>query len=254
MKLVSFAVIAFLATTVSAGVSEIPGNSDYTAHQLEKRNPSESMHKQLVEEKEKYQKHYEDALGKYQDMKHREGELEARLSEIEFALDGSSYKPLGDELNHQCDRARIAYRTHREATRGQYKLMMYVKERLQEKAGDVLAWRYNQRKLEQHNEQRPNDLWTVTPPTHYNKEILAKQIADVCSATGKANSLENEIRTKSDELYRRLMAPGPDKDAIRGQYIETSNNLVSAKEGAWMKNVICSHMTALYTSLFDASK
>ncbi|KAH6591280.1 hypothetical protein BASA61_004998 [Batrachochytrium salamandrivorans] len=50
MKLVSFAVVSFLAATVSAGFSETLGNADYSVHQLEKRDPGEDMQKQLEEE------------------------------------------------------------------------------------------------------------------------------------------------------------------------------------------------------------
>ncbi|KAH6600125.1 hypothetical protein BASA50_002518 [Batrachochytrium salamandrivorans] len=62
MKLVSFAVVSFLAATVSAGFSATLGNADYSVHQLEKRDPGEDMQKQLEEEIKQDWEHYKELL------------------------------------------------------------------------------------------------------------------------------------------------------------------------------------------------
>ncbi|KAH6591281.1 hypothetical protein BASA61_004999 [Batrachochytrium salamandrivorans] len=98
MKLVSFAVVSFLAATVSAGFSATLGNADYSVHQLEKRDPSEDMQKQLKGRDRTRPEHYKDALGTYQDMKHLEVELEAEVSEARFESKAGCYTPRGRRI------------------------------------------------------------------------------------------------------------------------------------------------------------
>ncbi|KAH9275067.1 hypothetical protein BASA83_002288 [Batrachochytrium salamandrivorans] len=77
MKLVSFAVVSFLAATVSAGVSATLGNADYNVHRLEKRGPGEDMQKQLKEEIRQDWEHYRTNLETYQDMERCKEKREA---------------------------------------------------------------------------------------------------------------------------------------------------------------------------------
>ncbi|KAH9262331.1 hypothetical protein BASA83_013811 [Batrachochytrium salamandrivorans] len=85
MKLVSFAVVAFLAAMASAGDSETPGNADYIAHQLEKRDIVDDMKRQLEEGIEQGMKDYETILGEYWDMRHRGSNLKTGLFQARFA-------------------------------------------------------------------------------------------------------------------------------------------------------------------------
>ncbi|KAH6581072.1 hypothetical protein BASA61_009260 [Batrachochytrium salamandrivorans] len=104
MKLVSFAVVSFLAATVSAGFSAAFGNADYNAHQLEKRDPGEDRQKQLKEEIEHDQKHYEDVREEYLGMKHLEGELEDDLFRLKFELQNEGHKSPGGGLSDRYNR------------------------------------------------------------------------------------------------------------------------------------------------------
>ncbi|KAH6570922.1 hypothetical protein BASA62_004088 [Batrachochytrium salamandrivorans] len=99
MKLVSFAVVSFLAAMASAGFSETPGDADYTAHQLEKRDIVDDMKKQLEEGVEQGMKDYRDILGEYWDMRHRESNLETGLFQARFAFKDSDYGPSGPTVN-----------------------------------------------------------------------------------------------------------------------------------------------------------
>ncbi|KAH9246853.1 hypothetical protein BASA81_015571 [Batrachochytrium salamandrivorans] len=134
MKLVSFAVVSFLAATVSAGFSETLGNADYSVHQLEKRDPGEDMQKQLEEEIKQDWEHYKEALGTYQDMKNLEVELEAEVSEARFESEIGGYTPEGEgSRSQQHDAAILSYKRQYKDTFDQYVVMMIAKEKLYKK-------------------------------------------------------------------------------------------------------------------------
>ncbi|KAH6571122.1 hypothetical protein BASA62_004045 [Batrachochytrium salamandrivorans] len=133
MKLVSFAVVSFLAATVSAGFSAAFGNADYNAHQLEKRDPGEDRQKQLKEEIEQDQKHYKDVREEYLGMKNREGELEDDLFRLKFELQNEGHKSPGGGLSDRYNKARLLYNDQQKACYEKYELMMKLKEALQKK-------------------------------------------------------------------------------------------------------------------------
>ncbi|KAH9275108.1 hypothetical protein BASA83_002332 [Batrachochytrium salamandrivorans] len=88
MRLVSFAAVSFLAATVSAGFSANLGNADYSAHRLEKRALGEDRQKQLEEEIEQGQEHYNVNRDRYHDIKEREKRLEGEL--FQASMEGLS--------------------------------------------------------------------------------------------------------------------------------------------------------------------
>ncbi|KAH9275113.1 hypothetical protein BASA83_002337 [Batrachochytrium salamandrivorans] len=255
MKLVSFAVVSFLAATVSAGLSAAFGNADYNVHRLEKRDPSEDMQKQLEEEIKQDWEHYKDALGTYQDMKNLEVELEAEVSEARFESESGGYTPEGEgSRSQQHDAAILSYKRQYKDTYDQYVVMMNAKEKLYKKVGEASALKENQKQLTEHNEKYPNDLWEVTPPTSYNKEILFDQVSDICRSMEEVYILKDELKAASKELYEKLMVPGPGNEILQKQYIKVGRHLTNAKETIWMKNVDCVHVTGIYDKLFGASK
>ncbi|KAH9268739.1 hypothetical protein BASA83_009223 [Batrachochytrium salamandrivorans] len=122
----------------SAGFSETPGDADYTAHQLEKRDIVDDMKKQLEEGVEQGMKDYRDILGEYWDMRHRESNLETGLFQARFAFKDSIYGPSGQTVNDRYDMARVLYESHHEACYDKYISMMKVKEKLQETRSELI--------------------------------------------------------------------------------------------------------------------
>ncbi|KAH9275114.1 hypothetical protein BASA83_002338 [Batrachochytrium salamandrivorans] len=254
MKLVSFAVVSFLAATVSAGLSETLGNVDDSVHRLEKRDPSEDMQKQLEEEIERSRQHYKEALRKYQTMKHFEVELEAKVSEVRFGLQSDSYKPRKGGSNDQQRNAAISsYRRQYEVVYGQYKLMMIAKKKFLGKVSELSMLTGNQQQLEDHNENHPDDLWTVTPPTSYNEPILSDQISAICRSMEEVYILKDELKATSKEIYDRLMTPEPDKKSLREQYTKVHEDLVKIKEDIWVNNMISDHCILCDQQLLSTS-
>ncbi|KAH6562862.1 hypothetical protein BASA60_010946 [Batrachochytrium salamandrivorans] len=159
MKLVSFAVVSFLAATVSAGVSATLGNADYSVHRLEKRDPSEDMQKQLEEEIKHDRKNYEEVREEYLGMKHLEGQLEDDLFQLRFELQSNSYKSPRGDLSHRYNRAQLLYNDQQEACFEKYVVMMDLKEVLQKKVGEAEIWKDNLEHLDHHNRMNPEDPW-----------------------------------------------------------------------------------------------
>ncbi|KAH6591233.1 hypothetical protein BASA50_008811 [Batrachochytrium salamandrivorans] len=252
MKLASFAVIAFLAAMASAGDSETPGNPDYTAHQLEKRDIVDDMKKQLKEKVDQGMEDYRAILGEYWDMMHRGEELETRLFQARFVSEDSDYGPSGPILNGRHDMAQVLYESQYETCYEKHISMMKVKEKLQEARSELIMLNVNQQKLKEHNRIYPDDPWTVTASTHFNRKILIKQIDDACEDIDTVSVLEVETETQLDYVYGQLMTPGSDKNALRTHYIETNQMLMDAKDEAWMKNVMCEHMVLVDRRLFGA--
>ncbi|KAH6566224.1 hypothetical protein BASA60_009563 [Batrachochytrium salamandrivorans] len=130
--------------------------------------------------------------------------------------------------------------------------MMKVKEKLEEMKGELMMLNVNQQKLNEHNKNHPNDLWTTTASTHFNRHILTKQIDDACKDIAIVSVLEVEAGTHSNYVYGLLMTPGSDKNALRKHCIEADELLVYAKDKTWMRNVICEHMVLVERKLFGA--
>ncbi|KAH6572640.1 hypothetical protein BASA62_003293 [Batrachochytrium salamandrivorans] len=188
-------------------------------------------------------------------MKHFEVELEAKVSEVRFGLQSDSYKPRkGGSNDQQRNVAISSYRRQYEVVYGQYKLMMIAKKKFLGKVSELRMLTENQQQLEDHNENHPNDLWTVTPPTSYNEPILSDQVSAICRSMEEVYILKDELKTESKEIYDKLMAPEPDKKSLREQYTKVHEDLVKIKKDIWVNNMICAHMTELHQKLFDASK
>ncbi|KAH6600122.1 hypothetical protein BASA50_002515 [Batrachochytrium salamandrivorans] len=218
MKLVSFAVVSFLAATVSAGVSATLGNADYSVHRLEKRDPSEDMQKQLEEEIKHDRKNYEEVREEYLGMKHLEGQLEDDLFQLRFELQSNSYKSPRGDLSHRYNRAQLLYNDQQEACFEKYVVMMDLKEVLQKKVGEAEIWKDNLEHLDHHNRMNPEDPWTVTSPASYNQEILFKQVSGICNSVEMAYKFEGQCKATSEEMYNRLMASGSNKKFLGKQY------------------------------------
>ncbi|KAH9246846.1 hypothetical protein BASA81_015564 [Batrachochytrium salamandrivorans] len=139
MKLISFAVVSFLAATVSAGFSETLGNVDYSVHRLEKRDPGEDRQRQLKEEIKHDRKHYEDALKIYKSMKHFEEQLETGVFEANLVLRNLRDESQKDDLMANRDMAQAMYETQQETCYLQYKTMMDLKAALYKKVGEVVT-------------------------------------------------------------------------------------------------------------------
>ncbi|KAH9252412.1 hypothetical protein BASA81_009613 [Batrachochytrium salamandrivorans] len=135
----------------SAGFSETPGDADYTAHRLEKRDIVDDMKKQLEEGIEQGMKDYETILGEYWDMRHRGSNLKTGLFQARFASEDSIYGPSGPTVNDKYDMARVLYKSQNEACYDKYLLMMKVKEKLEEMKGELMMLNENQQKLNEHN-------------------------------------------------------------------------------------------------------
>ncbi|KAH6572639.1 hypothetical protein BASA62_003292, partial [Batrachochytrium salamandrivorans] len=250
MKLVSFAVVSFLAATVSAGVSATLGNADYSVHRLEKRDPSEDMQKQLEEEIKHDRKNYEEVREEYLGMKHLEGQLEDDLFQLRFELQSNSYKSPRGDLSHRYNRAQLLYNDQQEACFEKYVVMMDLKEVLQKKVGEAEIWKDNLEHLDHHNRMNPEDPWTVTSPASYNQEILFKQVSGICNSVEMAYKFEGQCKATSEEMYNRLMASGSNKKFLGKQYEKSGKNLGDAKDKVWKSVVDCEHMTGVYTKLF----
>ncbi|KAH6602521.1 hypothetical protein BASA61_000977 [Batrachochytrium salamandrivorans] len=250
MKLISFAVVSFLAATVSAGFSETLGNVDYSVHRLEKRDPGEDRQRQLKEEIKHDRKHYEDALKIYKSMKHFEEQLETGVFEANLVLRNLRDESQKDDLMANRDMAQAMYETQQETCYLQYKTMMDLKAALYKKVGEVVTQEKNQKQLTEHNEQYPNDPWTVTPPTSYNEPILFEQVSAICGSIDELKTTRDELKATSDSFYYDLVEPGPDKETLREQSTQINKDLDKTNDEVWVNDVTCAHMTGVYTRLF----
>ncbi|KAH6564720.1 hypothetical protein BASA50_009450 [Batrachochytrium salamandrivorans] len=254
MKLVSFAVVSFLAVTVSAGFSANLGNADYSVHQLEKRGIVEDMQRQLAEKTKRDQKNYEDALGTYNDMMRRGEELETELFEADLELRNLRDKSQKDELTSNRNMARAMYESQQDACHLQYKTMMNSKKKLYENVGELLMWKDNQQKLKEHNRQHPNDLWKVTPPAHYNKEIMSSQVSAICNSIKGLLITEKNLEARLEDFYYKLVEHGSNKEALREHSNKIEKNLERATGKTWAETMVCAHTTTLYRKMFGAQK
>ncbi|KAH9275122.1 hypothetical protein BASA83_002346 [Batrachochytrium salamandrivorans] len=254
MKLVSFAVVSFLAATVSAGFSATFGNVDYNIHQLEKRDMGKDIRKKLEGEIKLGQDHYKKNKDRYQDMKNREKRLEVKIFQVKLnlAVFSKESQPYGLKTQHV--KAQSEYEKQRDVTFEQYKLMMDIKERLYRWIGELSTWAENQEKLKDHNRKNPRNPLGVTSRSNYNKEILARQISTICGSIKGLSVTRDGLKSRSSNIYERLLVPGSNKVVLRGQYIKVSENLVKVKEDIWMNDVFCAHMTELHKKLFGAQK
>ncbi|KAH6578154.1 hypothetical protein BASA81_012247 [Batrachochytrium salamandrivorans] len=254
MKLVSFAVVSFLAATVSAGFSATLGNADDNIHRLEKRGIIRDTQKKLQEEIKQVRAHYKEILDEYLGMKRREGHLQDNFFRLKFELNDSSYKSPKGNLANRCNMAQALYESQKDACYQKYKSVMIAKEKLQTKVGEGLMWKYNLQQLREHNKNYPNDLWKVTSPAYYNKKILSDQISASCKSVERSHKLEDKYEAESEKIYKRWAAFGPDVKLLEQEYIAAAKNLESVKEEVWMNIVTCTHMTDFYQKLFGARK
>ncbi|KAH6602560.1 hypothetical protein BASA61_001017 [Batrachochytrium salamandrivorans] len=255
MKLVSFAVVSFLAATVSAGFSAAFGNADYSAHRLERRNDlASNVQAQLAEGIKHGMRKYEADLKTHSNMKGREDDLEVDLMQIKFELQSSNFRSQKQKLQDQQDMAQALLNSQRDAVFRHYLKMMNNKEKLQENVGRVLMWQGNQKQIKDHNRQHPRDQWKVTAPTNYNKDIMFKQVSATCKGVDRFAKTKEEARTKVDKTYDSLLASKSKNAALQAQYMDDSKILMDARDRAWMETVMCTHMTDLYKRLFGARK
>ncbi|KAH6564718.1 hypothetical protein BASA61_000985 [Batrachochytrium salamandrivorans] len=254
MKLVSFAVVSFLAATASAGFSANLGNADYNIHQLEKRDMGKDIRKKLEEEIERGQKHYRENKDRYQTMKGREKRLKVKVFQVKLnlAVFSKESQPYGLKTQHV--KAQSEYEKQRAVTFEQYKLMMDIKARLYRWIGELSTWVENQQKLKDHNRKNPRNPLGVTSRSNYNKEILARQISTICGSIKGLSVTRDGLKSRSSNIYEKLITPGSNKVLLRGQYTKVHEDLVHTKETVWMNDVFCAHMTELHKKLFGAQK
>ncbi|KAH9249995.1 hypothetical protein BASA81_012243 [Batrachochytrium salamandrivorans] len=159
----------------SAGLSETLGDADYTAHQLEKRDIVDDMKKQLEEGDRTRHERLRDYSWRIL------GHEASRITTLKpdyfkpgLRSEDSDYGPSGQTVNDKYYRARVLYESHHEACYEKYLSMMKVKEKLEEMKGELMMLNVNQQKLNEHNKNHPNDLWTTTASTHFNRHILVQ--------------------------------------------------------------------------------
>ncbi|KAH6591861.1 hypothetical protein BASA50_008460 [Batrachochytrium salamandrivorans] len=217
MKLTLFAMISFLAVTVSA--SAIPGDSDYSVSRLEKRmgdEPYEEADEDVeVDESffERRERALKSAAKRYEKQREMERVLREDIETLKDALEQSGLP--GSEkkdLENQLGAAIKAFEAHSASMKASYKQMKAAEMTYSPKMVGKDILQKHQNRLKEHNVNDPDDPLEVESGSVYNRIILGEQMNEACERENDALEDMNATKVKSSEVLDKMAEKGSDDE------------------------------------------